>query len=286
MGIRHLFGCIVRAVWIRGRLAATAGAATLALVSATAVAVTWPTSRPADAAAITHSQVITVRAASATSQIALLEAWRRQPDGVYKRVLGPFSAHVGAAGIGTAREGSTKTPAGQWWLTQSFGINANPGSGLAYFRVDDNDWWNGDSASRYYNRHERCVPGTCPFDQAQSEHLKAVGGPYAYAVVINYNTGPGRAWRRQRVLPARDEQQADRWLRRDPDGVPAVADALAEVRRAPAHLHRRRQRGIRADPAAPIGPFHPYGCTVLGYAEAVPAPDGRCSAHRRSGGAR
>jgi L,D-peptidoglycan transpeptidase YkuD (ErfK/YbiS/YcfS/YnhG family) len=168
----------------------TAGTATLALVAAATVAVTWPTTGRAGAAGITHGQVITVRAASATSQIALLEAWQLQPNGVYKRVLGPFSAHVGAAGIGTAREGSTKTPAGQWWLTQSFGINANPGSGLAYFRVDNNDWWNGDSANRYYNRHQRCVPGTCPFDESQSEHLKAVGGPYAYAVVINYNTGP------------------------------------------------------------------------------------------------
>lgn len=165
--------------------------AALAVATAATLAIVLPGAKPAGAApAIVHGQVITIRATSATAQTAAIEAWQRQPNGVYKRVFGPFTAHVGAAGIGAAREGSTKTPAGVWWLTQSFGIAANPGSGLAYFRVDDLDWWNGDSASRYYNRHQRCAAGSCPFDENQSEHLKAIGAPYNYAVVMNYNTGP------------------------------------------------------------------------------------------------
>jgi L,D-peptidoglycan transpeptidase YkuD (ErfK/YbiS/YcfS/YnhG family) len=167
-------------------------AAVFAAVALTAgLVVALPGAKPAGAvAAIRHDQVITIRATSATATTAAIEAWQLQPNGVYLKVFGPFTAHVGAAGIGTAREGSTKTPAGVWWLTQSFGIAPNPGSGLRYFKVDNLDWWNGDSASRYYNQHQRCAPGTCPFDEKQSEHLLSIGAPYNYAVLINYNTGP------------------------------------------------------------------------------------------------
>jgi L,D-peptidoglycan transpeptidase YkuD (ErfK/YbiS/YcfS/YnhG family) len=144
------------------------------------------------AAAVIHSQVITVRAATATARTAVLEAWQRTSTGAYRRVYGPITAYVGAGGVGTASEGSTRTPAGVWWLTQAFGIKANPGVTLRYFKVDNNDWWVSDVHSPYYNQHYRCAPGHCPFNEAAGEHLLAVGAAYRYAVLINYNTGPIR----------------------------------------------------------------------------------------------
>jgi L,D-peptidoglycan transpeptidase YkuD (ErfK/YbiS/YcfS/YnhG family) len=137
-------------------------------------------------------QVITVKVASTTATTGVLEVWQRMSNGHYVRVYGPLTAHVGAAGIGTARAGSTKTPAGVWGLTQSFGIAPNPGSGLPYFQVDNYDWWVGDSYSSLYNSHHRCASGHCPFREAVSEHLLSAGSVYGYAAVINYNTTPVR----------------------------------------------------------------------------------------------
>jgi L,D-peptidoglycan transpeptidase YkuD (ErfK/YbiS/YcfS/YnhG family) len=139
------------------------------------------------ASALAPSQVITVKVGSVTATTGVLEAWQRMSNGRFMRVYGPVAAHVGAAGIGPARAGSTRTPAGVWGLTQAFGIAPNPRSGLPYFRVDDNDWWVGDSSSRLYNQHWRCVPGHCPFDERVSEHLLSAGSVYGYAAMINYN---------------------------------------------------------------------------------------------------
>jgi L,D-peptidoglycan transpeptidase YkuD (ErfK/YbiS/YcfS/YnhG family) len=155
-------------------------------------AMTAPTAVPAAAATVAPSQVVTVKVPSLTATTAVLEVWQRMSNGRYMRVYGPIRARVGAAGIGSAREGSTKTPAGVWGLTQAFGIAPDPGSGLPYFRVDNNDWWVGDSRSRYYNRHYGCAPGHCPFSERVSEHLLSVGAVYGYAAMINYNTAPVR----------------------------------------------------------------------------------------------
>jgi L,D-peptidoglycan transpeptidase YkuD (ErfK/YbiS/YcfS/YnhG family) len=149
---------------------------------------------PAPASSYTRTtkpaQVVTVKVASTRATTGVLEVWTRMSNGRYMRVYGPIPAHVGAAGIGTAHAGSTRTPAGVWGLTQSFGIAPNPRSGLPYFQVDNNDWWVGDSSSPYYNHHYRCAPGHCPFDERVSEHLLSAGAVYGYAAMINYNTAP------------------------------------------------------------------------------------------------
>lgn len=71
------------------------------------------TASPASAAT-TAGQVITVKAASASSTYALVEAWSRQADGRYKRVASFPSARVGAQGVGATNESLSRTPAGQF----------------------------------------------------------------------------------------------------------------------------------------------------------------------------
>jgi L,D-peptidoglycan transpeptidase YkuD (ErfK/YbiS/YcfS/YnhG family) len=134
--------------------------------------------------------VITVSAVSGTATTATVEAFQRTPSGRYRRVAGPIEAHVGAAGIGQAYEGSKHTPEGVWGLTQGFGIAADPGTALPYFQVDDLDWWDEDQNSPQYNQHVRCEPGTCPFDESLSEHLIDYTVQYQYAVFFDYDTHP------------------------------------------------------------------------------------------------
>jgi L,D-peptidoglycan transpeptidase YkuD (ErfK/YbiS/YcfS/YnhG family) len=146
---------------------------------------------PAAGAVFGPVQVITVKAATSTSQTAVLEAWQRPIwSPVYRRVYGPITANVGYSGVGATREGLGRTPAGTFGLTEAFGIGANPGTALPYRVVDNNDWWVSDTQSPYYNQHYRCAPGSCPFDESRSEHLIDFGILYKHAVVINYNRFP------------------------------------------------------------------------------------------------
>jgi L,D-peptidoglycan transpeptidase YkuD (ErfK/YbiS/YcfS/YnhG family) len=134
------------------------------------------------------SQVVTVVAPTARSTTATLTAWQRGPSG-WSPVLGPVTARIGSAGVGRASEGSTRTPAGTFTLTEAFGRAGDPGTALPYRVVDGDDWWVSDVASPRYNRYAECAPGTCDFDEGAGENLYAAGSVYDQAVVIDYNRG-------------------------------------------------------------------------------------------------
>lgn len=134
-------------------------------------------------------QVVTVVAPSAGSTTATLTGWEIR-GGRWVAVIGPVTASVGSGGVGAASETSTRTPAGTFTLTESFGRAVNPGAQLPYRQIDGNDWWVSDSASPAYNTYARCAPGGCPFREAAGENLWAQGPVYDYAAVIDYNRRP------------------------------------------------------------------------------------------------
>ena len=147
-----------------------------------------PTRLPLGVDPGSSTQVVTVVAPSSRSTTATLTAWELRPTG-WTAVIGPVSARVGAAGVGRASESTTRTPAGTFTLTEAFGRSGNPGTALPYRVVDGDDWWVSDVNSPLYNRYAQCAPLTCPFNEAVSENLYAVGPVYNQAVVIDYNRG-------------------------------------------------------------------------------------------------
>jgi L,D-peptidoglycan transpeptidase YkuD (ErfK/YbiS/YcfS/YnhG family) len=161
-------------------------------VVATAAALT---AAPASAATLplpyqgSANQVITVVAATPAATTASLTAWQRVGT-TWTRAYGPVQAFVGKQGVGQASETTSHTPAGVWNLTNAFGIQANNGTRLPYFRATTSDWWVSDMNSRYYNTHYVCAPGTCPFNEAAGEDLGKVGTAYNHATVIDYNRFP------------------------------------------------------------------------------------------------
>lgn len=159
---------------LAGVLAAGLGVLVVALAS------------PAAAAGAQPTQVITVQAAAPSSTTARVDLWQRSPMGGYLHVGGPVTGHIGAAGVGAAREGFPRTPAGVFTLTQAFGNQPNNGTLLPYFQAGPSDWWNGESGSHAYNTHvhQSASPGPA------SENLYRVGAVYAHAVVIDYNRFP------------------------------------------------------------------------------------------------
>jgi L,D-peptidoglycan transpeptidase YkuD (ErfK/YbiS/YcfS/YnhG family) len=143
---------------------------------------------PLDVDAGGAGQLVTVVVPGARATTAQLTAWERTSIG-WTAVLGPVPARVGSAGVGVASETSTRTPAGTSPLSEAFGRAADPGSGLPYRVVDEQDWWVSDVTSPLYNQHARCAAGSCPFDESVSENLLAAGAVYDSAVVIDHNRG-------------------------------------------------------------------------------------------------
>jgi L,D-peptidoglycan transpeptidase YkuD (ErfK/YbiS/YcfS/YnhG family) len=154
-----------------------------------------PTAAPAAPAGVplplavsvgSSTQVVTVVAASSRATTARLTAWELGPGG-WTAFLGPVTARIGSAGVGAASETTSRTPAGTFSLTEAFGRQPDPGTGLPYRVIDQEDWWVSDVASPLYNQHTRCAAGSCPFDESAGENLWSEGSVYDHAVVIDYN---------------------------------------------------------------------------------------------------
>ncbi|MHA3704742.1 L,D-transpeptidase family protein [Jatrophihabitans sp. YIM 134969] len=129
------------------------------------------------------TQVVSVVAGASTATTATVSGWSKTPSG-WVNSIGGVTGFVGAAGVGAASEGSTRTPAGTFTLTRSFGRIANPGTRLSWFTTDTLDWWDENPASPTYNLHVRrsTSPG------GASENLYRAGAVYDAAVVIDHNT--------------------------------------------------------------------------------------------------
>jgi L,D-peptidoglycan transpeptidase YkuD (ErfK/YbiS/YcfS/YnhG family) len=131
-------------------------------------------------------QVITVEAATALSQTAVLRTWTLTPSGHYVQVFPAEVANVGVNGVRPTREGLGRTPVGVFTLTQAFGNQPNNGTRLPYTYVGRSDWWDENPASAHYN--QLVVSTVSP--GGNSENLYDAGEAYAHAVVINYNVNP------------------------------------------------------------------------------------------------
>ena len=125
-----------------------------------------------------------------------LQAWQKTPAG-WQRVGPATQAWFGSQGL-TAHmsEWISATPIGSYTLTQAFGSQPDPGTGLPYFQTTPADWWISNVSqpdAKVYNTHQRCA-SNCPFDASTTdpknlnEHLYYSQPYYRYAVVIDYNT--------------------------------------------------------------------------------------------------
>jgi L,D-peptidoglycan transpeptidase YkuD (ErfK/YbiS/YcfS/YnhG family)/uncharacterized protein YceK len=137
----------------------------------------------------TATRVITVVAPSTGSTTATLQAWQKSARG-WTRYGSSVFAYVGSDGLSAhASESISATPIGSFNLTQAFGRQPNPGSGLPYRQTTPADWWISQPGS-LYNTLQHCSSG-CAFTQGDpNEHLYYTTPYYRYAVVIDYNRYP------------------------------------------------------------------------------------------------
>jgi L,D-peptidoglycan transpeptidase YkuD (ErfK/YbiS/YcfS/YnhG family) len=160
----------------------------LALLSALLVAVF--AASPAGAAPL-PGQIVRVQTSSPTATRGTITRYALQRNLTYAQVGTIDTAYVGELGVGIAREGISRTPAGQFTLTQAFGNQPSNGTALPYFQASRADWWDGESGTPAYNTHVHQVASPGP----SSENLYDAGAVYAHAVVIDYNRFPAVAGR-------------------------------------------------------------------------------------------
>lgn len=136
---------------------------------------------------VTAPQVVLVTSSGSSAKVRAC----RRSGSRYLLSLGPYAGHVGRNGVSSAkREGDLRTPVGTFRLRGGFGVRADPGLAMGWFRVDSRDVWVDDSGSSLYNTHQRT-----PADGRWGSAEELLNSPaYDYAQVVGYNEArtPGR----------------------------------------------------------------------------------------------
>ena len=138
-------------------------------------------------AAANSSQLITVVSTGGSS--AELTLWQKDSSGNWFEYDSMF-ARLGSGGMKSASlvyEMDMCTPTGIYSLSEAFGINSNPGSGLPYRVLDGSEYWVDDENSPYYNTMQFGEPNG---RWSSAEHLSSMGRSYYYSIVVDYNRWP------------------------------------------------------------------------------------------------
>lgn len=130
-----------------------------------------------------YSKIMIASAPSSSSRQGTFTYYQKV-NGKWKEVL-ETTADFGKAGVGTGSENSTRTPIGQYTFTKLMGISPNPGTQLPYHRIDNNDYWCGETL---YNQFvdEDVTEHHC--SKKNDEHLIDYSSQYKYAAAFSYNT--------------------------------------------------------------------------------------------------
>lgn len=138
-------------------------------------------------AAQSSNQIITV--VSNGGSYGELVMWEKDDSGNWIEV-DRVAARLGQNGMKYASEVYEMdkcTPTGIYTVTEAFGINGNPGSGVPYRELDGSEYWVDDIDSEYYNTMQF---GESNGRWASAEKLTDFTGYYNYALVIDYNRWP------------------------------------------------------------------------------------------------
>lgn len=138
-------------------------------------------------AAKNSSQIVTV--VSTGGSYGELVFWEKDGIGNWNEI-DRVAARLGQNGLKSASqvyEMDKCTPTGIYTLTEAFGINSNPGSGITYRQLDGTEYWVDDENSQYYNTMQFGEPNG---RWASAEKLIDYTGYYNYSLVIDYNRWP------------------------------------------------------------------------------------------------
>ena len=133
------------------------------------------------------SQLITVTSTGGSN--AELVMWQKDSNEIWSEYDRMY-ARLGSGGMKEASEVYEMdmcTPTGVYTLTEAFGVNVNPVSGVPYRQLDGSEYWVDDPNSAYYNTMQFGEPNG---RWKSAEHLLDYKNAYKYSLVIDYNRSP------------------------------------------------------------------------------------------------
>ena len=136
---------------------------------------------PADTA-----QIFTVAAFNEDATDAWISLHEKQSDGTWKMVM-TTPGFIGKNGLGKTKEGDAKTPTGVFHFNRAFGIADDPGSKIAYVKVNDDLYWSGDTREGYQYNELVNIKDHPDLNLDDSEHIIDYIYHYQYCLNISYN---------------------------------------------------------------------------------------------------
>ncbi len=145
------------------------------------------------------TQLITVKARGTWAAVI---AWQKATGG-WRKMIVSRHGRVGSGGVVSGlirRQLTGATPSGTFGLTESFGVDPNPGTRMPYRHVNGCDWWVQDTRSTHYNNRVNVCRRGHDFPLTErgkhgSEHLIRHTKSYGWAVVIDFNRPDPVHWR-------------------------------------------------------------------------------------------
>ena len=141
-------------------------------------------------------QIFVVAGMGMNKTTATVSMHERDKDGNWKQILST-PGYVGKNGLcpdADHAEGCGQTPIGVYKFNKAFGIAADPGCAIPYFRVNDNTYWSGDAREGMHYNEMVDIADYPDLDLADSEHIVDYEYPYQYCLNISFNDEgtPGR----------------------------------------------------------------------------------------------
>jgi L,D-peptidoglycan transpeptidase YkuD (ErfK/YbiS/YcfS/YnhG family) len=169
-------------------LATTVATGQLAHAAAPSAATAHPTPAQLRAGLVGDAQqVFIVSSSTWKSTVASASLWELRA-GKWKRIAGPYTARLGRNGTSLSHvEGDGTTPGGMHKLVYAFGVRKRSTTKLPFRTVQKGDCWISDVDDDDYNRWIQQTP--CG---SRNENLYTIarGGPYANAIVTDFNLSP------------------------------------------------------------------------------------------------
>ena len=141
-------------------------------------------------------QIFVVGGMGSNKTTATVSMRERDKGGSWKQFLST-PGYVGKNGLcldADHAEGCGQTPIGVYKFNKAFGIAADPGCAIPYFRVNDNTYWSGDAREGMHYNEMVDIADYPDLDLADSEHIVDYEYPYQYCLNISFNEEgtPGR----------------------------------------------------------------------------------------------
>ena len=131
------------------------------------------------------TQLILVTAGGYGVNTGKTRLYSKDANGIWQNIMN-YNCYIGKSGFSGDKllEGRSNTPIGLFTIGAVFGTGNNPGTNMAYRKIQPDDVWVDDPESGLYNTWQKRGENKGRWNSAENMNISA----YSIGFVINYNT--------------------------------------------------------------------------------------------------